>query len=287
MNARDGTDAFVPPTAAELVRFAAGTLLVSASFWALSAAAGTFLISPDLPVSALMFIAPSVGLLSAIGPRRAWSELCAVPRQLRSDRSSLAWLPVMPLVVLATSPPSGPAGSGGTLPVVSLLALSAGFVISSLLEQLGWMWFAVQGLAPRWGVWPASMTTGAFWAGLHLIPWFQAGHSAGWVVGQSAFSVVFLCLIVQAYLPRHNLATAVALQSSYDAAWVWVGSVGRTYDPVATCLGTTALLIAAAATRLVPILPLRRPETDGGRWSGWLRRALGRPISAAGRRARQ
>lgn len=237
----------VNPATAYLARFFVGTLVVSVSFWSAGAVFQTSLLTPELPVSALMFTAPSVGLLGAVGFRPVWGALRAKISSAQGTVASAAvWLPVMPLIVLATSHHTR---SGGVPvpPGASLLLLSAGLVISSMLEQLGWMWFAAHGLARRWGVWPASVTTGAFWAALHVVPWLQAGHDGGWVIGQTTFSVVFFCVIVQAYLPHYSLLTAIAIQWSYDATWVWVRSIGATYDPVATTLVTTALLIAAAS----------------------------------------
>lgn len=234
-------------TTRQLVRFAFTTLAVSASFWGAGVLSQAFLLTPELPVSALMFTAPGLGLIATVGPRQAWSELHAMASSVRGTLPGAAlWLPVMPLVVLATTHHTLAGDFAAALPLASLILLSVGLVISSMLEQLGWMWFAVRALARRWGTWPASVTTGAFWAVLHLVPWLQAGHDVEWIIGQSIFSVIFFCLIVQTYLPRRQLLTAVAMQWSYDATWVWVRSAGATYDPFATTLVTAALLITAA-----------------------------------------
>lgn len=251
------------PSPAELTRFAVGTFGVSALFWVAGAASEASLLTRQLPLSALMFVAPAVGLVIAVGARRAWRALRAPFSRFGAElRSAVAWLPVMPLVVLAAARPSWSGASAEAVPLASLVLLALGFLISSLLEQLGWMWFAAEGLAPRWGVLPASLTAGTLWAAVHVIPWSQAGRSVAWVVGQSLFSVVFLSLIVEAYLIRHSLLSAVALQASYDATWVGVASVGGTYDPLATTLGTLAVLIA------VRIVRVRRTSTADDRRAG-------------------
>lgn len=247
----------VIPTSAQLARFTVVTLVVSVCFWSVGAVSQTFLLTPELPLSALMFTAPSLGLLAAVGFRPLGRTLRTTISSGRGTMANTAaWLPVMPLLVLATTHHTRSNGSMFALPVASLMFLSVGLVLSTSLEQLGWMWFAAHGLTQRRGVWAASVTTGAFWAALHIIPWLQAGHNVEWVIGQSLFSVVFLCVIVRAYLPHQSLLTAVALQWSYDVTWIWVRSTGATYDPAATTLATTALLIAVETKGRLALRPL-------------------------------
>jgi hypothetical protein len=243
-------EAAVPerPTPARLRRFAITTVVVSVLFWVLGSIRTGALISGDLPLSALMFTAPGVGLVAALGRAGTGHHLRRSLALLRVRwRAATRWLPVMPLTVLASSHPPWSGPGAGTLSAGSVALLAVGLVLSATVEQLGWMWFTVEGLTPRWGLVRAGLTAGAAWAGLHVIPWLQAGRAATWVVGQSVFSAIFLYLIARAYGGEHNLPAAVVLHASYDVTWVGLTSAGGRYDPFAVALGTAALVLAVRA----------------------------------------
>lgn len=208
----------------------------------------------NVPASALMAACPAcAAALVARRSGRLSGLVGMVARRPRLDRSWLVAVLGMPAVIALAALLSGQ-GSGFMAPGWSVLALAAAYVAAAVGEEIGWTAFVLPRLAPATGELAAGLTIGAGWGLWHVVPYLQAGHSAGWVVGQCVFSVVFRVLLVRLALwQQGSMWPAVAAHASYNLAWSLSPHAGAAYNPWAAAGLTTAL---AAITRV-----LTRPAT--------------------------
>ena len=252
--------------------FVAVTSAVSALLWLLGAAAPGELVVAALPVSALMFVAPGIGAAVAVRVRRrsgppdgAWPA---------AARRALRWAALLPAVVLAAAALDAWVGPTTPDPVPSATALvvvSLGLLVSGLVEESGWTWFLRRALGERWAATLPTVLVGLLWAGLHVIPWTQAGRSPGWVLGQAAFSVALRLLIADVVAPaperaadaRTGLLLATVLHATYNIAWVALPVLGLGYSPWLTAALTLVVVLARQVRRAA-----RRQDAGlAARWS--------------------
>lgn len=229
--------------------FLGTTTAVSAAFWVVGQAFDARILVSGLPVSALMFVAPLIGAVAAC-PSSEWS---AALRRLRARSwretavalgAALSWAPLIPAAVFATSLVGAVRGREiGRLEVdwkLGAIALAI-FLITATAEELGWTWFLTRRLSAL-AVGQAALLIGAIWAALHVIPWAQAGRDWAWIVGQSAFSVVFRLVLVAGYRLTARLGVVIGMHATYNVAWVLVEDSEAGYAP-----GLTALVLLPIA----------------------------------------
>lgn len=208
----------------------------------------------NVPASALMAVCPACA--AALVARRSGdlSRLAGmVARRPRLDCSWLVEVAGMPAVILLAALLGGQ-GSGFTSLGWSALALVVAYLAAAVGEEIGWTAFVLPRLEPAIGELAAGVVIGVGWGLWHVVPYVQAGHSAGWVVGQCVFSVVFRVLLVRLALwQRGSMWPAVAAHASYNLAWSLSPDAGAGYDPWLAA-GLTAVLAAVThiATRTAP-----------------------------------
>ena len=198
----------------------------------------------NVPASALMAICPACAAVLVARRSGEFSGLVGmVTRRPRLDWSWLVAVLGMPAVVVLAALLSGQ-GSGFAAPGWSALALAAAYLAAAVGEEIGWTAFVLPRLAPAIGELAAGLTIGAGWGLWHVVPYVQAGHSAGWVLGQCVFSVVFRVLLVRlAMWQRGSMWPAVAAHASYNLAWSPSPDAGAGYNPWVAA-GLTAALAA-------------------------------------------
>jgi hypothetical protein len=222
-----------PPNAT--LRFCAVTTAVSAMFWVLGSLADTELLVPGLPLSAGMFIAPTIGAWSAGAPPRRSDDR----PPLTGFQAVWLWVACVALMpaVLVTSfltmrifgltVPSQMSVSFDALAILTLV-----FLLTSACEEAGWTRFLTATLTARWSLLTTGLAVGAMWAALHVIPYVQAGRSWSWVAWQCAFTVAFRLIIVSAVAVLDgSWLAAVALHAAYDVTWALFPVDGSHYDP--------------------------------------------------------
>lgn len=256
------------PRGRRITTFLLITTAVSAPFWVLGALLPVQLWG--MPISALMFIAPLVGAawVHRLGGASTIPQFVARPvraRPLRWWRLAL-WSTLMPAVVLSTQALHAVEGRrGGSLHVdIVALALSvAVFTVSATAEELGWTRFLAAQLHDV-SLMGASLTIGSIWAGLHLIPYIQAGHDAAWIVSQVAFTILFRLVLVVSYRDTGRWWVTVVTHASYNVCWVAIETGGTPFTPPLTFAVLLLVVLAGFAAHQVGVSLAGDKSTSGG-----------------------
>jgi len=183
----DRADALTKPS---LTLFFGTVVVLSLPFWMWGAVAGQHLI-PHLPVSGLMAFCPAAAAMLLIARKDGRAGVVGLLRRcfdLSRLRGRWGWLALgfaLPPALLALSYLFMRL-SGAPLPT-PVLALSAvplmfgAFLLAALGEELGWFGYAYGAMEIRLGALNSALALGVFWAGWHIIPYFQTGRAAEWV----------------------------------------------------------------------------------------------------------
>ena len=128
-------------------------------------------------------------------------------------------------------------GSGSEIPdpqisILTVLALSAVFLVSALCEELGWTGFALDPLQGRLGALPAALLIGAVWAVWHYPALLDAHRSASWIawwtVGTVSTRLLMVWLFNKAGASLFAVATAHAVS---NLCWQLFPIQGSWFDP--------------------------------------------------------
>jgi uncharacterized protein len=243
----------------QLVSYAALVLLLSSVFYVVGPLLGSLsgITGSNLPAAALMFVCPTI---AAVLLARHYGAIDALVRTLRLPRASwyfwVAVTLVLPAAVIWSSVLSGEVGFA--MPSLASGALLAGiYLVSALGEEIGWTGYALPRLMSRYGEFSSALMLGTFWAAWHIIPFWEAGNSAWWIVGQCLFSIVLRVALVRlTVIGSMSIWPAVIAHASYNLAWTLSPNSGAHYNPwiVATVTGC-----AVAFLYLVRSPSLRRP----------------------------
>ena len=259
----------------EIARFVGATLATSALFWILGGIGEASILLPGLPLSALMFVAPAIGALVALGPaatlRQLRAGVAAARRWPGRIGRSLGWAPLMPAVVLVTYPLQ--AWIGRPLPPfrvdwVVVLVLTMAFTVSAIVEEVGWTSVLTVRLLRQWRpVW-VGLAVGTLWTLVHSVPYVQAGNPASWVAWQCLFSIVFRVALVFAFtLTGASLSVVVVLHATYNVAWGLYPSQGSHYDPLFATATIACVAVALAAVHaLKPASGAPSRRSRPGHW---------------------
>jgi uncharacterized protein len=110
--------------------------------------------------------------------------------------------------------------------------LFALFLVAAAGEEVAWSATLLEPLQARYGGLGAGLVIGVGVALWHVIPFFQAGRSALWVLGQCLFTVAFRVVVAWVYSASgRSLFAAVVCHASYNTAWQLFPNQGSGYDP--------------------------------------------------------
>ena len=206
----------------------------------------------NVPASALMAVCPACAAVLVARRSGEFTGLVGmVARRSRLDWSWLVAVAGMPAVIVVAALLGGQV-SGFAVPGWRALALA--YAAAAVGEEIGWTAFVLPRLEPAIGELAAGLMIGAGWGLWHVVPYVQAGHSAGWVLGQCVFSVVFRVLLVRlAIWQRGSMWPAVAAHAGYNLAWSLSPDAGVGYSPwVAAGLTAALAMITHILTRTPP-----------------------------------
>ena len=115
-------------------------------------------------------------------------------------------------------------------------------------EELGWQGYAFPELRTRYSAIPAALILGVFWALWHVIPFFQIGRSADWILWHGLSIVAFRVIIVWLFVNTgQSVFIAVLFHMTINLPWSVIANYGAFYDPFITfviLLLVTGLIIA-------------------------------------------
>lgn len=212
----------------------------------------------NLPSSALMFVVPAFVASYFVIGASGWAGWWHFVRRLgpRVASGTLLWWGVAALtmpIALGAALATHLFGSGAsvealdTTPVSVSLAFAM-FLVAAAFEELGWSAYATDVARTYLTDLRAGLVIGAYWAAWHVIPWLQAGHSASWVVAQSAFTVVLRVLLVVVYRNTgRQVSAAVLLHATANIGLIPAN--GALYDPFLAAAFLAPLVVLALAVK--------------------------------------
>ena len=259
-------------------------LALSAPFWMIGAATGVQL-SPGLPVSSLMVLAPVLAALILVYRESGRAGMIVLLKRAVDYGRIRGWawyaaiLLLMPtLVVLAIglerlsgTPIPAPHFQAMT-PIVMFIV----FFAAGLAEELGWSGYAIDPMQRRMGALQAGLLLGVVWGAWHAIPLYQAGRSPSFIAWQCLlFLAAQRVVIVWLYNNTGKSVFAAALFHAISN----VGTLLFYYDPF-----VTGLIMAFVAAAVALIWGPRTLAHFGGRGAPGVG-SLDRPTAVSDRRS--
>ncbi len=234
-------------------------LLLSAPIWVLGALSPRFLpawIPINLPTAALMTFNPALAALIMAGREDGWSGVTALLRRLLDGwrrPGTAAWLvaflymPVVMALNYVWVVVQGRQPQPAIMEITLLPVLFIMFLIGAVGEELGWQGYAYDRLEARWGVAPAALGLGTFWALIHVLPLFQAERAPSWILWHCLGQVFMRVIIVWLYHKSgRSLPTVIVFHAMSNVAEYLIPNYGSSYDPVVvtSLMGVTVLALA-------------------------------------------
>lgn len=234
-------------------------VLLSAPIWVVGGLSPRFLpawIPINLPTAALMTFNPALAALILAGRDGGWSGVTALLRRLLDGwrrPGATAWLVAflyMPIVMAlnyAWVVAQGRQPQPALMEIALLPVLFGMFLVGAIGEELGWQGYAYDRLEARWGVAPAALGLGTFWALIHVLPLLQAERAPLWVAWHCLGQVFMRVIIVWLY--RHSgrsLPAVIVFHAMSNVAEYLIPNYGSSYDPVivTSLMALTVLVIA-------------------------------------------
>lgn len=219
----------------------------------------THVIPINLPISSLMFIATFVAAVALTyheaksgGVKTLLTRIFDYKRAPRKIWYLPALL-LMPLIMILSYLVQDIVGS--SLPALGINVqtvlvapvLFVAFFFAAFGEEIGWSGYAIDPMQARWGALGASLMLGAVWAIWHVIPWFEAGNSASWVMWQVVFTVATRVVIVWIYNNTGKSVLAATLYHAMINVTTFLYPIyGSYYNPEVTGLIVIVFAVAIA-----------------------------------------
>ncbi|MEZ5997188.1 MAG: CPBP family intramembrane glutamic endopeptidase [Hyphomonas sp.] len=229
--------------------------MLTLPFWVLGAAVDME-IAPGLPLSGLAVLCPAAaaGILSVrAGPGNLQRWLADSISLRKTDWRWLIAALINPLLfglafVLARQ-------SGADIPdpvfgARKIMLLFAMFLPAAWLEEAGWSAYATPRLQARFGMIPASLLLGLFWAVWHYPALIQADRSAIWIAWWSLWTVSARVIMVWLYnWCGRSALVAVLYHALSNLCWQLYPVDGSWFDPKISGLLTLALALCLVFSR--------------------------------------
>ena len=234
-------------------------LLLSVPFWVMGALSPRFLpawIPINLPTAALMTFNPALAALVLAGREEGWAGVSALLRRLldgwRRPGAAAWWvaflyMPVVMALNYGWVVAQGRQPQPAIVEITLLPVLFAMFLVGAVGEELGWQGYAYDRLEARWGVAPAALGLGVFWALIHVWPLFQAERAPLWILWHCLGQVFMRVIIVWLYrLSGRSLPAVIVFHAMINVAEYLIPNYGSSYDPVVvtSLMGLTVVAIA-------------------------------------------
>jgi uncharacterized protein len=241
-------------------------IVLTAPLWVLGAFV-SYDFLPGLPIAALAVVCPALaaGILSLRAGGR--TSLIALLRRAVDFRGARRWLApailINPILFGLAFIVSRSLGADIPLPqfsLISTIALSALFLPTAMLEELGWSGYALDRLQMRLSPRIAALLLGAFWALWHIPTLVQAGRSLEWIAWWSVWTVSARIVMVWLYnWAGKSVTSVVVFHATSNLCWQLYPVDGSYFDPQVSGLITLAL---AVMLMLWSRAATRRPRTD-------------------------
>ncbi|MEZ4860227.1 MAG: CPBP family intramembrane glutamic endopeptidase [Caldilineaceae bacterium] len=248
-----------PKSANSYGRFLLLTFALSSLFYLLGALSQQQFL-PGVPISAVMVLCPLAAALLLVyqTDRRAGVvELLKRSFDFQRSKAKVWYLPLLLLMPGVMTLEFGILrwfGSPIPLPqfsVLKVLGLLLALFITALMEELGWMGYAIEPMQARFGTLHAGILLGLVWVAWHFIPLVQVGRSWDWMAWWSLYTVAQRVIIVWLYNRMGRSVFAATLyHTMMNLTWQLFPVNGSFYDPRITALIVT--LVAVIGTLASP-----------------------------------
>lgn len=214
-------------------------LALSLPFWVWGAFGDQMF--PSLPVSGLMAFCPAAAALALTWRRGRGAALARFLRDafdLRRLSGRWRWLTfslVLPPALLALmyalmrftgAPLPAPHIDFALVP-----AMMIAFLVAGLGEELGWFGYAYAPLEEKLGAISAAFAIGVFWAAWHVIPYFQTGREAEWVLWHLLATIALRVLAVWLFLHTgRSVLAAACFHAMCNVSYFSFPNGGSHYD---------------------------------------------------------
>ena len=231
-------------------------LLLSIPFLILGAMAGdlTKILPIKLPISALMTFCPLLAATILVYKQREMQgvkELLKLSFDFKKIKDKKWYIPivfVMPVIAVLSY--WYMKVTGGIIPepqVSPLFAFILFFVlfIGAIGEEVGWSGYIIDPLQNRYGAFKASMIVGFAWAIWHIIPYYQAHRTTGWIVWQGIGTVFLRTIMVWIFNNTGKSVFAMILfHTMINITEFLFPNYGSHYDPFIFAILTIITAIA-------------------------------------------
>jgi membrane protease YdiL (CAAX protease family) len=246
--------------------FFALVFCLSVPFYVLGAAGGRLPVLTAQPTSALMAFMPMIAALILVYRGRGADETAnLVKRALDFDRvRGLRWflvavclLPIVAVLQYAALRLSGAALPAPRYAFGQIPVFFAMYFVGAIGEELGWQGHAFPGLRKRYSALSAAVILGVFWSFWHIIPFFQMGRTADWILWHGLSIVALRVIIVWLFVNAgQSIFIAGLFHTMINLPWSVIANYGAFYDPFITfviLLLVTGLIIAFLHPQNEPI----------------------------------
>ena len=164
----------------------------------------TKIIPISLPISALMTFCPMIAAAILVYKKQKMQSIKQLLKQvfdfkkINNKKWYLAIVLLLPIIALLSYWYVKFTGALLILPPLSLLSICIFFIvyfIGAIGEEVGWSGYIINPMQNKYGALKASIILGIFWAAWHIIPYYQAHQTTGWIAWQ-CIGTVFLRIIM-------------------------------------------------------------------------------------------
>ena len=221
-------------------------LCLSIPFYLLGAAGGRLPLLTAQPTSALMAFMPMIAALILVYRERGADEAADLAkRALDFDRvRGLRWflvavclLPIVAVLQYAALRLIGPTLPTPSFVIGEIPIFLVMYFAGALGEEIGWQGYAFPALRRRNTALSSALIIGAFWALWHVIPFFQIGRAADWIVWHCLSIVALRVIIVWLFVNTgQSIFIAALFHMMSNLPWSLVENYGSFYDPFITSI---------------------------------------------------
>jgi len=208
----------------------------------------------QLPISALQAVCPLMAAVILAGWHKGGDGIRDLFKRVMEFRvpGFLGWyltgFLIMPVVMLFSYAAMRMLGRPVPEPDISLQAAFVAFIVffaAALAEETGWTGYVTEPLLRSSSLLTTSLILGSVWAVWHVVPYYQAGRSASWIIWQCLFTVLVRILMVWLYnVSGRQVPVAVLFHTMINVTYVLFPVGGSHYDPAVTGIIVAVLVVA-------------------------------------------
>jgi uncharacterized protein len=206
----------------------------------------TKIIPINLPISALMTFCPMIAAAILVYRKQKKQGVKQLLKQVfdfKKIKNKKWYLPIvllLPFIALLSYWYVKFTGVLLPLPPLSLLSVCIFFVvyfIGAIGEELGWSGYIITTMQNKYGALKASIIIGIVWAVWHIIPYYQAHQTSGWIVWQCVGTIFLRIIMVWIFNNTGKSIFAMILfHTMLNISPYLIPNYGVHYNPFIFCM---------------------------------------------------